>query len=64
MKKLNEQNIKVVSELKNENKKIKEENEDLKNKKKEIEYILFYYFIIICLIYCSKLFLYFKLIFI
>jgi len=36
-KKLNDQNIKLVSELKSEVKKKSEENEDLKNKKKELE---------------------------
>ncbi len=37
LKKLNDQNIKLVSELKSEVKKKSEENEDLKNKKKELE---------------------------
>ncbi len=36
-KKSNDQNIKLVTELKSEVKKISEENEDLKNKKKELE---------------------------
>lgn len=51
IKKANDQNLKLASELKTENKKILEENEDLNNKKKNLECII------------NFVYLYFKLLF-